>query len=185
MKDVVIEPGLDLETDDAPALEVPDDLGDANEPTVYEVGYHLIPTVGDVGLQEAVTTVTDVLKKLDAEFVAEKLPAKFDLAYTLEKKIEGATRRFDTSYFGWVAFALGASRIHEVKDSLDQNPSILRSLIVKTSRDAVALNLAEPVVDISTAVKREAEVGGEVSEAALDTALKQIEEEDVKTEEKS
>lgn len=178
MNDAVIGPeiaemgGADVETDRGA------------EPTVYELGYHILPTVSEEGVQAEINVITEALKKLNADFIAEKLPVRTDLAYTFEKKIDGINRRFDSAYFGWVAFALPANQIGEVKAAMDKDANILRFIIVKTSRDAVAASLAEPAVDISTKALREVEVGGEVSEAALDTALKQIETEDVKTDEK-
>jgi ribosomal protein S6 len=180
MKDAVVEPEIaDIEA------EVGMDEGRGAEPTVYEIGYHILPTLLEEAVQKEVEVITEVLKGVSADFIAEKLPIKMDLAYTMEKKIDGVNRRFSSAYFGWVAFAVPAMTIAVVKDAMDKDAHILRYLIVKTSREAVAANMADPEVDISTKVLREVEVGGEVSEAALDTALKQIETEDVKVEEKS
>jgi ribosomal protein S6 len=173
MKDAVMEPEV---------AEIVDD--ETAEPVVYEIGYHILP-ISEEEVHAEVNVITEALKKLNAEFVGEKLPVRLDLAYTIEKKIDGVNRRFDSAYFGWVAFAIPASTIGEVKAAMDHDQNILRSIIVKTSREAVAANLADPTVDISTKALREVEVGGEVSEAALDTVLKQIEAEDVKVEEKS
>lgn len=178
MQNAVVEPEI------ADALSV-EDGGDVAEPQTYEIGYHILPTLSEEEVHAEVSVVTDMLKKLNAEFVSEKLPVRLDLAYGIEKKIDGANRRFESAYFGWVAFAVPPDRIGEVKAAMDHDQNILRYIIVRTSREAVAANMADPSVDISTKALREVEVGGEVSEAALDTALKQIETEDVKVEEKS
>ena len=179
MKDAVI----DAEIADVADMGVDTDKG--AEPTVYELGYHILPTVSEEGVQAEVNAITEVLKGLKVEFVAEKLANRLDLAYTIEKKIDGANRRFESAYFGWVSFTLQASQIGAVKVAMDHDLNILRYLIVKTNRDAVAANMAEPSIDISTKALREEEKGGEVSEVALDTVLKQIEADDVKTEDGS
>ena len=167
-------------------VEMTDLSGDAGaEPTVYEVGYHILPTVGEKELPDEINKVTDALKALEADFVGEKLPMKIQLAYPIEKKVDGAKRWFESAYFGWVAFEIAPGKIGEVKDAMDKNPQILRYIIVKTGRDEVAAAMADPSLDISTAVKREAESGGVLSEEALDTALKQIASEDTKVEEKA
>jgi ribosomal protein S6 len=183
MKDAVIDAEVAIGADPAVAEAMAGERG--AEPTVYELGYHILPTLSEEAVQQEVNAITEVLKSLNVEFVAEKLPVRLDLAYTIEKKIDGANRRFESAYFGWVAFTLQANQIGAVKTAMDHDLNILRYLIVKTSRDAVAANMAEPTVDISTKALRETEVGGEVSEVALDTVLKQIEADDVKTEEKS
>lgn len=180
MKNAVLEPEIaDIDVVGADTGE------DAAEPQVYELGYHILPTVSEEGVQGEVGAITEVLKKLNAEFVGEKLPVRTDLTYTIEKKIGGVNHRFDSAYFGWVAFAIPRDTIGEVQAAMDHDQNVLRFIIVKSSKEAVAANMADPTVDISTKALREVEVGGEVSEAALDTALKQIEADDIKVEEKT
>ncbi len=167
-----IDTGLvDLEGDDAPETEV------------YEVGYHLLPTVTEEDLAKAVLAVTDVIKAEGAEFVGERFPAKMQLAYAIGKRINEKRTTFDAAYFGWIAFVMPKNGIASVKKSLDANPSVLRYLIVKTSRDAVAAAMtgatASPSGDIGKP-KRDAETGGELSEEALEEALKTIAKEDSK-----
>lgn len=179
MKDAVMEP----ETEQVSDIFAAD--AKAQEPQVYEVGYHVLPTASEAEAAKEHETLAALLKKLGAEPVMDKAPVRMDLAYVMEKKIGGQIRRFSSSYFGWNAFELPPAKIGEVKVVLDGDENILRFLIIKTSRDAVALATAEPAVELSTKVLREAEAGGEVSEAALDTVLKQIESDDTKAEDTS
>lgn len=180
MKNSVVEP------QDGAEIGVVDLSGSRDAaPTVYDLGYHVLSTLSEADAATAGEAVKKLITDLGAEIIADRAPTRIDLAYTMDKKIDGVIRHFDAAYFGWIAFALPSDKIREVDASLTENGSILRHLIVETSRAAIEASLAEPVVDISTKVLREEEKGGEVSEAALDTALKQMETDDAKAEEKS
>lgn len=124
------------------------DVGETeSEPGVYEVGYHIVPTIPEEALEGEVKKITAVLKGFDADFVGERFPAHITLAYPIEKKIDGTLRSFATAYFGWIAFAAPAPRIAELKAVLDANQNILRSMIIATSRDQVAATVADPGLD--------------------------------------
>jgi ribosomal protein S6 len=150
---------------------------------VYEIGYHLLPTVADDALPAAVKELTDVLAENGAQMVGEQAPVRMPLAYTLTKRVAGKITGFDEANFGWVAFEMPRANIARVKEAFDANPNVLRFLIITTSRDEVAANLSGAVAHLPTVratgniekPKREAEEGGEVSEAALNEALKTIE----------
>lgn len=144
---------------------------------VYEVGYHILPTVAEDALESEVNKVTDLLKKLDADFVGERFPAKVQLAYGIETKIDGSRRTFDSAYFGWVAFELKPSALSKIEDTLKSHENILRYVVIKTSRDAVAATMADPGLDVGSPKREEEEVSAEVSDEELDEALENIEDE--------
>ena len=145
--------------------------GDKDTHRVYEVGYHLLPTLSDEALSEAAASVVDLLKKADAEIIGERPPAKVQLAYAIEKKIDGARQSFDTAHFGWVAFEATGTALPELEQALKTNPNILRFILIKTSRDAVAATLADPSLDVAALVDSAA---GETSpeEEGTDSAEK-------------
>jgi ribosomal protein S6 len=161
---------------------------DAPETDVYEVGYHLLPTIAEADLAKSVSVLTDALKAEGAEFVGDRFPSKMQLAYPIGKRINEKRNLFDSAYFGWVAFSAPKESVAKVKGFLDGNSSVLRYLIVKTSRDAVAAAMtgavATPAGNIEKP-KRDAETGGELSEEALEEALQTIVKEDSKTTEKA
>ncbi len=169
-----------------------DDTGadDESPSSVYEIGYHLLPNLSEEEVSATVAGIMEVLKKNGAAFVGDRFPSKIPLAYSIPKRVTGKVLRFNEAYFGWVAFEISREAVLKIKEALDGNKSVLRFLIVRTDRDAVAAALSgatataavRPVGDIGKP-KREAEAGGEVSEAALEEALKTIETEDAKTSE--
>lgn len=177
----------EMEMEDLASVEAMDDTS-VDEPlsSVYEIGYHLLPTLSEEAVVVAANELTDLLKKNGATLVGDRTPSKVPLAYTVTKRIGGKIIRFDEAYFGWIAFELPPPTIAMVKEAFTENPSILRYLVIHTSRDAVAASLAIPTLQTVRPTgniekpKREAEAGGEMSEAALDEALQTIVTEDAK-----
>lgn len=167
---------------DVGMVDVDEDKG--VEPAVYEVGYHLLPTIAEDELGKAVQAVTEALKATGADFVGERFPAKLELAYPIVKRVNDKKTPFMNAYFGWIAFVLPKSSIANVKQFMDKNPNVLRYLIVRTSRDAVAAAMTGATVTPTGSIekpKRDVEAGGELSEAALEEALQTMEKEDTKT----
>jgi len=165
--------------------------GDDAVSSVYEIGYHLLPTLSEGEVQQAVSGLMEGLKKEGAVFVGDRFPAKTQLAYPIAKRVNSKRTRYDSAHFGWVAFELSKDAIANVKTMLDASPAVLRYLIVTTSKEAVAAALAggatfhlatAPVTGSIEKPKRAAEGGGEMSETALDEALKDIAAEDTKAE---
>ncbi len=178
----------ETEIDDLASLAVVDDTEDESISSVYEIGYHLVPTLSEEGVTAAVKDITELLKKNGAETVGDHFPAKIPLAYTIQKRVAGKILRFDEAYFGWVAFEMPREAVAVIKEALDAHPAVLRYLIVTTSRDAVAAALSGAVAEVPVIgqiekPKRAAEVGGEVSDAALNQALESMATEDAKVSE--
>lgn len=164
---------------------VVDTGGDEPLISVYEIGYHLIPTLSEEDVQKAVSSLMELLKKEGAEFVGDRFPSKIELAYPISRRINTKRTTYDAAHFGWVAFEVKREAVERIKTALDGNESILRYLIVVTDRDAVAAALSGAVVPAPIGSiekpKRNAEGTGEMSEAALDQALQTIATEDAKT----
>jgi len=181
-KDVAIEGGLvDL------------DAGDEPETSVYEIGYHLLPTLSEEGLPAEVSNITDTLKAHGAHFVGERMPATIELAYPIMKRINTVPKSFNEAYFGWVAFEIPKKAMANIKTALDAHPAILRYLLITTEKDAVAVAMSGGSMAVQTITptgdigkpKRAIEEGGEVSEVALEQALQSIATEDATVTEKS
>ena len=160
--------------------------GDEARSSVYEVGYHLLPTLSEDEVQKAVSALMELLKGEGAAFVGDRFPSKIQLAYPVSRRINSKRSSYDAAYFGWVAFEAPREAVARIKTALDANQNALRYLIVTTDRDAVAAALSGAVVPAPTGSidkpKRDAEKTGEVSEAALDEALQTIATEDAKSE---
>ncbi len=151
--------------------------------SVYEIGYHLLPTLSEEEVPQIVSKLMDALKAEGAVFVGERFPSQIELAYPIAKRTNSKKTNYDSAYFGWVAFEVAREAVLRIKPLLDSNPNILRYLIVVTDRNAVLAAMSGAVSAPTGSIekpKRAAEEGGEVSEAALDQALETMATEDAK-----
>lgn len=162
------------------------ELGDDEVKTaVYEIGYHLVPTISEDELAKSVEGIMSLLKEAKVTFVGERFPAKMQLAYPITRRSQGKSATYDSAYFGWVAFEAPREAVAMFKSELDKNKDVLRFIIVRTDREAVAAAMTGAVAtsrDVIGKPKRDEEGGGEMSETALDEALEVIEKEDTKVE---
>ncbi|MES2216627.1 MAG: 30S ribosomal protein S6 [Patescibacteria group bacterium] len=153
-----------------------------DDQSVYEIGY-LIAGVPD----EKVPTEAEALKKIigdaGAEFITEEAPHQQQLAYTIRKKtVTGGYDKYDTAFFGWVKFELGADKIEAVKKAMELHPSVLRMLLISTVRENTYLGKRAPAVVLATsgvtAEQPLATVSGALVEEKKDVAPASIEEMD-------
>ncbi len=157
-----------------------EDLGSGKEPVVYELGYHILSSISEDGLEAEVAKVASIVKAQGGSSVADGFPTKIDLAYEISKKIDGKRHDFNSAYFGWMAFELSPDKIAEVKAQVEALPNVLRSLIIKTSKEDIAAAMEEPKTEAAASVEQKERLvadesnAGEVSEKALDEALEGI-----------
>ncbi|MEK7068523.1 MAG: hypothetical protein AAB964_01775 [Patescibacteria group bacterium] len=165
---------------DTPQGQEPSTQADnANKTPVYEVGFHLVPTVGDEGVAPMVEKIRAILG--NAEIIAEGHPVKMALAYTIERATQGKREKYSESYFGWVKFAMPAEDVPAVAEKLRGIRDVLRFILITTVREDT---MAQPRRAVFTsdrlegetiaAPKREAEKGGEVSEADLEKSIEAL-----------
>jgi len=70
------------------------------------------------------------------------------LAYTMIKKIGTSNHRFDQGYFGWFKFEVSRKDIESIKKTFEENPNMLRTLIITTIRENTYLGKKSPVASI-------------------------------------
>ncbi len=109
---------------------------DESETQIYELGFHIVPSVEEGKLPAEVDSIKAFIEKQGGAFIAEDFPKKIGLAYTITKDTEGKRNKFDTAYFGWVKFEMKTENIMNVKDEMDKNKNILRYLIIKTVKES-------------------------------------------------
>lgn len=154
---------------------------------VYEVGFHLVPTVGEDG----VAAVVEKIRKLlgDAEIIAEHFPQKMTLAYTIERATQGPSttlgaskrEKYSESYFGSIKFATEREALPALAEALRAMKEVLRFLLIETVREEAPAPARRAVFTSSRLegevlqkpVARE-EKGGEVSEEELDKSIEAL-----------
>lgn len=130
---------------------------------VYEIGYLLVSSIPEEKVAPEAAALKEILSKKGAEFIGEEAPELRTLAYTMIKKIGTSNVRFTQGYFGWFKFELPAKEIEAVKKSFEENPSMLRSLVITTIRENTYLGKKAPV---ATLTKEEEMVPAEAVAAA-------------------
>ncbi len=103
---------------------------------IYEIGYHVIPTLSEADLANIVSDITKLLKKAGGSIVSEEFPKMRALSYSIHKVISGAKHKFNSSYFGWVKFEVDSKNIDQIKKNLDKIEQIFRSIIIKTVKES-------------------------------------------------
>lgn len=108
----------------------------ASELVVYELGYHLVPTLTDDELELRVQELRSLIGQAGGTILHEGFPERHDLAYTIRKSILGAYQKFDDSYFGWFKFEGMPEGQGAFKEGLDHFNDLVRYIVVKTNADA-------------------------------------------------
>jgi len=149
---------------------------------VYELGYHILPTVPEAELGEKVDEIRKLISDFEGEFIMEGEPELIDLSYTMIVPRGGHNDKYDKAYFGWIKFRAPKASIPELQKELKLNPNILRFILFKTAEEDTRAQikvqeLKEVKNDATIESKTEEEVPAEVKEDELDKTIEDITEE--------
>lgn len=156
-----------------------------NKTPVYEVGFHVVPTVGDDGVAAVVEklrkTIAATTKEGEVEFIAEAFPQKMQLAYIIERATQGKREKYNEAYFGWIKFATEREGIPALEAALRDMKEILRSIIINTTREDLTVRPSRAVfasdrLEGQTLKKPvgELEKPAEISEEELDKSIEAL-----------
>jgi len=145
-----------------------------DERTVYEVGFHIVPTIPEDGVAAVVEKVRQALGS--AEIINEQFPQKIALAYTVERANVGRREKYNDAYFGFIKFATEREAVPALEASLRGMRDILRFLLIETVREDVSSHRAVFTSDRleGETIKKpeaEAEKQAEVSEEDLNKSI--------------
>lgn len=143
---------------------------------VYEVGFHLVPSITEEGVSAAVEKIRALLGS--AEIISEGFPQKMTLAYTIEVVANAGKReKYTQAYFGWIKFAVEErSAVPAIEAGLRAMREVVRSIIIETTREDMKQRqqavfasdrLEGKVLEKPTEVEKK----GEVSQEELDRSL--------------
>ena len=106
----------------------------ADEFNSYEFAFHVLPTVAEGEVAGVFESLKGLITDAGATIFDEEAPEHLDLAYDIEKDIEGTYRRFHSAYFGWIRFRAEGALLESLTEEIDGRPEILRHLILKLSK---------------------------------------------------
>lgn len=117
------------------------DVSQADEPEFvsYELAYHVLPTVAEGEVTAVRDRIAALITNAGGTISTEEAPERFDLAYAIDKYLEGKHRSFTSAYFGWMRFELERGVIEAVTESVDSDPAILRHLVIRLSKEEEAM----------------------------------------------
>lgn len=107
----------------------------ALEPRVYEVGYHILPSVDEGNLGTEREALVAIITKFKGIIISEEMPVLIDLAYDMDKVIDNKRNIFSQAYFGWIKFNLAPESIEELTAEIESLPSVLRYIVIKTVKE--------------------------------------------------
>ena len=110
----------------------------SGEVSVYEAGFHVVPTVAESKVGEVVERVRAAIEKLGGSIIAEGFPQKVSFTFIIERAVAGKREKYSEGYFGWMKFESPAAAAKQLEDVLLADRDVLRSLIVRTTREEVA-----------------------------------------------
>lgn len=108
---------------------------DSEKVRVYEIGFHLIPSLSEEEIADEVAGIKKAIEDADGMFITEGYPKMRNLEYTIEVPITMPKTRFDHAQFGWIKFEAGVEAPDVIKETLSRNNNIIRMIIVKTARE--------------------------------------------------
>ena len=114
-------------------------LSNNDENKVYEVGYLLLPNIEEVKISGKVSEIKDIVEKNKGSFISEGAPEIKNLTYTMVKSVSGKNQKYTNAYFGWLKFEANAENVAGIKKGLDGNDSLLRYLLIVTTRENVII----------------------------------------------
>lgn len=165
-------------------VEIPVDDGVA-EPRIYEIGYHIVPTVKEEDVEKIVGGIRSIIEKEKGSFIAEGAPSLIKLSYAMNALAKEGEKRveYDRGYFGWIKFESGVAVISSLNDGLKLDGNILRFGIFRTIREDTRAKIKPATLrevrrtDVIKSTPRRApteESSAPVSEVELEKAIQDI-----------
>jgi ribosomal protein S6 len=131
-----------------PAIEA-EVRNDEQDVASYELAYHILPTVAEGEVMTVENELKDLITKAGGEVVDNEAAQRFELAYEIDKYLEGRYRKFSSAYFGWTRFKLVPGALNALTEQVDEHKQLLRFLLVRLTKveEANSFKFHEALVD--------------------------------------
>ncbi len=116
-----------------PAAEVHIE-GNETDLASYEFAFHILPTVAEGEVTSVTEELHTLITKAGGEIFDTEAAERFELAYEIDKYLEGKYRKFTSAYFGWVRFKLTPKALASLTESIDEHKMLLRYLLVRLTK---------------------------------------------------
>ncbi|MCY4577006.1 MAG: 30S ribosomal protein S6 [Candidatus Kaiserbacteria bacterium] len=112
-------------------------MANKSEQKVYEVSFHLVPSIDADKVSVAFDRVKGVVSE-HGEMLSEVFPELCDLVYTIRHTVrqrDGSYNRYDEAYFGSVKFRSLRDGVKQIERVLYDDAEVLRFLLLETVVD--------------------------------------------------
>ncbi len=106
---------------------------------VYELGFHLLPTVAESDVPVQFSQLKSTIEKQGGTFISESAPKLIKLSYSMSKTIKAEKMHYTNAYFGWVKFTLDPEKLELVEKDIKAFDPMLRYIIVKTVTESTMI----------------------------------------------
>jgi ribosomal protein S6 len=122
---------------------------DEQEIASYELAYHILPTVAEGEVMTVESELKALITKAGGEIFDTEEAERFELAYEIDKYLEGRYRKFTSAYFGWTRFKLAPNALTALTEHVDEHKQLLRFLLVRLTKveEASPFKFHEALVD--------------------------------------
>lgn len=152
-----------------PATEVNTEVNE-QELASYELAYHILPTVAEGEVPGVSDELKAIITKAGGAITGEEPAERFELAYEIDKYLEGKYRKFTSAYFGWIRFTLTPAALATATEAIDEHKQLLRFLLVRLTK----VEEASPFL-FHEALEKTMVRTVEVSDAAPDAGVVDVE----------
>ena len=112
----------------------------------YELGFHLVPTLGDDAVGKAFDDIIKLVEKVGGKVVSKSEPALLNLEYSMDKTIDSVRHKYNTAYFAWIIFKGGD--VQKLGEEIEHNKNMLRQLLIKTDQqDSIKTEAVAAIVN--------------------------------------
>lgn len=161
---------------EVPSDEFMNEINKENESSIYEVGFHLIPSIDESEVPAQASKVRSIIEENGGVIISEETPKMIVLAYNISKNINSKSQRFNKAYFGWIKFEADPSQINAIKSKVEGLENVLRFLIVKTVKENTLHTPKVPMFkkEIRDEKIEESTEKHEVSEEEIDKSIDEL-----------
>jgi|GEM_PF-2294399 len=111
---------------------------DMEDSRIYEAAFHIVPSLDEAGAAAEVADIKKFLVSNGATILGSGEPMLMELAYEIQKDIDRKRHTFTRAYFAWFVFEASPEAAHAVKEMLGVRLTLVRSLLIKTSKEAAS-----------------------------------------------
>ena len=112
-------------------------MANTEESNIYELSYLILPSIPEDKVGEVVLAIKGIVAKVGGTEIDGEAPFKQDLAYQMSKTVGSSKYVVNDAYLGWLKFELEVAKIDEVKSAVEKMPEVLRSLVIKATRETI------------------------------------------------